>query len=100
MRADAKPGRARSVRTSGAGPSAMQRDFSFSSLTTMRRTGLAFSLIIASLVEFSAHHHERHLTRVGIAPGMPAADLHHDVARLQHAPPVVGDEDALAREQD
>ena len=40
MRVAVKPGRAGSLRTSGDGPSAMALDLSFSSMTTMRRTGL------------------------------------------------------------
>src|SRR5262245_27860342 len=99
MRAQEKPARAGSVRISGDGPSAITRERSFSSTTTRRRTGFV-SLTAASLVECCTHHDESHLAVViGVAPGVPAPDLHHHVARLERALAVVRDQDALAREQ-
>src|SRR5262245_41451297 len=99
MRAQEKPGRAGSVRTSGEGPSAITCERSCSSRTTMRRMDFV-ALTEASLVELRAHHDEGHLAAViGVAPGVPASDLHHHVAGLERALPVVGDQHALARKQ-
>src|SRR4029450_14081415 len=58
---------------------------------------LGVHLTEPSLVELCAHHHEGHLAAViGVAPGVPASDLHHHVAGLERALPVVGDQHALA----
>src|ERR1700710_735872 len=92
IRAQENPGRAGSVRTSGEGPSATTFECSPSSATRMRRTGFV-SLMAASLIELCAHHDEGHLASlIGVGPGVPASDLHHDVAGLEHALAVVGDE--------
>src|SRR5262245_46969815 len=99
MREQERPGRAGSVRTSGEGTSAITCERSCSSRTTMLRMDLVV-LTITSLVELRAHHDEGHLAAViGVAPGMPASDLYHHVAGLERALPVVGDQHALAREQ-
>src|SRR4029077_3805974 len=99
MRAQEKPGRAGSVRTSGEGRGAVACERSCSSRTTMRRTDFV-ALTVSSLVEFRAHHDEGHLAAViGVAPSVPASDLHPHVGGLERALPVVGDQHALARKQ-
>src|SRR5262245_617736 len=97
MRVEAKPGRAGSVRTSGAGPSATARDLPLASSTVMmRRTGFGVSVI-----EFCAHYHEGHeAAGARVGPAVPVAELHHHVARLHHDLAAVEHERAFARQHD
>src|SRR5262245_52262025 len=99
MRVEANPGRAGSMRTSGAGASEMASDLPSSlSMQTMRRTGFTSSM---ALRELRAHHHERHDHVAALArPQVPVAELHHDVAWPHHQRLRVEHEHALAPEHD
>src|ERR1700704_387021 len=80
IRAEANPGRAGSEWTSAGTASDSMCECSPWSTMTIRLTDLA-SMVFTSVVEIRTHHDEGHLAAlVRIGPGVPASDLHHDVA--------------------
>src|ERR1041384_3241214 len=72
------PGRAGSVCTAGAGPSARARERPFaSSMVTSLRTGFTQASFCFRL---GSHHDERHEAfPARIGPAVPVAELHHHV---------------------